>query len=60
MDDDERAYAEYLNDLYGDVEICGNEYPSGQALYDVDPIAFRVAMADSEMFNGDEEDDDNA
>ena len=59
MDSDERQFADHLNDIYGDVDICGIEYPAGNALYDVDPIAFRTAMNDSEMFdnNSDEEDE---
>jgi len=44
----EREYKEYLNDLYGDVEICGYLYASGDALKKVDPIAFDVGMSNME------------
>lgn len=48
MTQEERAYADYLNDLYGDVFIGNYSYMSGDALFQLDPIAFRVGMADWE------------
>jgi len=51
---DEQEFADYLDEIYGDVEIAGLEYGTGRALYYVDPIAFRVAMSEME----DDEDDD--
>lgn len=33
-------WIEYINDMMGDVEICGLEYGQGTALHDLDPIAF--------------------
>lgn len=46
MTTEERAYADYLNDLYGDVFIGSYSYNTGDALYAVDPTAFAVGMAD--------------
>lgn len=43
---DEKEFAEYLNDRYGDVNICGLRYGSGYALREIDPITFRCLMAD--------------
>lgn len=45
-DFDEQKFKEYLDELYGDVDICGLPYPAGQTLQDVDPIAFDVAFYD--------------
>ena len=43
---DEQDYKEYLNEVYGDIDICGLSYPAGQVLQDVDPTAFDVGFAD--------------
>jgi hypothetical protein len=55
MDDRERKFADYLNELNGDVNICGIDYPAGNALYEVDPTAFRTYLNDWEDFNEEEE-----
>ena len=39
-------YKNSLNDVYGEVSICGCTYEAGSALADVDPIAFRCGMLD--------------
>ena len=44
--DDE--YDEMLDDVYGDVEICGMNYSSSQALKELDPIAYRCGKGDYE------------
>lgn len=44
----EREFIEVLDDIYGDVKICGMDYSSGQALLELDPIAFRCAKIDYE------------
>jgi len=54
---DEEKFEEYLDEIYGNVSICGYEYPAGQALREVDPIAFRVCFADEECDCEDEEED---
>jgi len=41
-------FEEILNDLYGNVSVCGWEYPSGQVLREVDPIAFECDKNDYE------------
>ena len=40
-----KDYEEYLNEVYGDIDICGLSYPAGQVLKKVDPIAFDVGYA---------------
>ena len=42
----EREYEDMLTDVYGMVNICGMEYPSGAALKELDPTAFRCGMSD--------------
>ena len=44
--DDE--YDEMLDEIYGDVEICGASYSSSQALKELDPVAYRCAKNDYE------------
>lgn len=44
----EEEYEEMLNDIYGDVNICGGTYTSGHALKMLDPTAFRVGLSDWE------------
>jgi hypothetical protein len=47
----EEAYEETLNELYGEVEICGMSFQAGSALKELDPIAFQCGNADqSDMF----------
>ncbi|UAV84644.1 hypothetical protein PHB09_149 [Pseudomonas phage PHB09] len=41
-------YEEILNELYGDVEVCGSSYGSGSLLVDADPVAFRCGKNDYE------------
>lgn len=51
MNYQESLYAEFLDEIYGETEICGMPYSSGRALYEVDPVAFRVGMAEWEDAN---------
>ena len=44
--DDE--YEQMLDDMYGDVEICGMTYSSSRALKLLDPVAYRCAKNDFE------------
>lgn len=46
MTDEE--YADMLNDVYEDVNICGYKYSAGDALKEVDPTAFRCGKNDHE------------
>lgn len=39
-------YRDFLNDVHEPVEICGYKYDAATALERVDPIAFRVGLAD--------------
>jgi hypothetical protein len=41
-------YMEYLDEVYGDVTICGYTYGAGTTLEAVDPIAFRCGLGDYE------------
>ena len=43
---DEKEFEQMLNDIYGDVSICGMSFQQGSALKELDPTAFRCAMAD--------------
>lgn len=41
-------YRDILDEVYGDVEICGMTFSSGRALEELDPTAFRCGKADHE------------
>jgi len=41
-------YEAVLDEIYGDVEICGMTFSSGHALRELDPTAFRCGKADHE------------
>jgi len=41
-----QQYDDMLNDVYGLSKIGGYEYDTAQALRQVDPIAYRVGLAD--------------
>jgi hypothetical protein len=43
---DEKEFEDKLNEIYGEVDICGLKYSAGWALRQVDEIAFNCAMAD--------------
>lgn len=44
----ESEYVEILNEIYGEVSVCGNMYGSGSILQDQDPVAFRCGKSDHE------------
>lgn len=52
----EAEFKEYLNDMYGFIEVCGMCYPAGDVLEEIDPTAFDVMYADfcAEIIEGDE------
>jgi hypothetical protein len=50
----EAAFVDMLNDVYGEVTICGMKYGAGYALREVDPIAFRCMKSDFEADMEDE------
>lgn len=39
-------YEDFLNELYGDITICGIEMQQGTILREVDPVAFRCGLSD--------------
>ncbi len=43
---EEGEVVDFLNEVWGDVEVCGLLYPSGCALAELDPTAFRCCVAD--------------
>ena len=45
---DEDEVIDQLDEIYGEVEICGMKYSSGKALLELDPIAFHQAELDLE------------
>ncbi len=48
------AYDEMLDEIYGDIEICGYSYCASIALYRVDPVAYRVGRSDWEDYEAGE------
>ena len=45
---DEDEVIDQLDDIYGEVNICGIKYSSGKALLELDPIAFHQSKLDLE------------
>ena len=43
---DEKEFEDQLNEIYGEVEICGMKFDSGYVLKELDPTAFRCALSD--------------
>lgn len=41
-------YEEILNELYGDVQVCGQSFGSGALLVDADPTSFHCMKGDYE------------
>lgn len=41
-------YIDYLDEIYGDVEVCGYTYGAGSLLESQDPVAFRCGKSDYE------------
>lgn len=39
---------EFLNEMYGTVEVCGGTFDAGRALLELDPEAFRQAISEYE------------
>lgn len=44
----ESEYVDYLDEIYGDVQVCGMTFGSGSLLQDADPTAFRCGKNDHE------------
>lgn len=44
----EEQFDEFLDDCYGDVEVCGFTYNASYALKELDPTAYRCAKSDYE------------
>jgi hypothetical protein len=45
-DELDQLYQDMLDDVYGDINICGYEYPASAVLRDVDPTAYRCGYVD--------------
>jgi len=43
---DECDFDELLDELYGEIEVCGYGYSSGYVLKEVDPTAYRCELND--------------
>lgn len=41
-------YVDYLDEIYGDVQVCGMTYSAGSTLEAMDPCAFRCGKSDYE------------
>lgn len=46
----DEEFVEILNEMYGEVEVCGMTYGSGSILVDQDPTAFRCMKGDHESY----------
>lgn len=57
MEYTEKDHEEYLDDIFGEVSICGMSYGAGYALKEIDLIAFSVSYSDrlAELEDEDEE-----
>ena len=63
----EDSFLDMLNEVYGEVNICGMIMDAGTVLKECDPIAFRCAMNDSQEYKtkyccpicGEEHDDED-
>jgi len=42
----EEMYKDLLDQAYGTVMVAGMEYDTSRALYELDPIAYRVGLVD--------------
>lgn len=42
----EQSYRHMLDETYGEVDVAGGTYDTSTILLEVDPIAYRVGMAD--------------
>jgi len=67
VEKDEKDHEDYLNECFGEVDICGLKYAAGYALREIDPIAFQCGLSDmplqyqcgecEKVFEEDEEDE---
>lgn len=48
VDVSESEYEDYLDEIYGKVEVCGMTYSAGRALRLLDAVAFRCGLGDYE------------
>ena len=46
----EQRYISMLDDTYGVVTVAGYQYETSRLLKEVDPVAYRVGLADYESF----------
>jgi len=51
----EEQYDDMLDDCWGEINICGMMWFASTVLKRVDPIAYRVGLADYESFLEEEE-----
>ena len=42
----EEWFNEFLDECYGEISVCGYEYPASQVLRRVDPVAYRTSLLD--------------
>ena len=54
-------YKDMLDEIYGEIKVCGMTYAASKVLKDVDPIAFSCGFADweAEEFQDDEDEDED-
>lgn len=44
----DKDYEKILNDIYGNINICGYEWPAGYVFKEIDPIAFEIGKGEYE------------
>ena len=68
----EEQFNDMLDDIYGDIKICGYSYNSSRALKELDPIAYREGFnnwidseesifedSNGDYWEGEDDEDDN-
>jgi hypothetical protein len=57
MSDRNEAYDELLDSIYQEVDVCGYKYAPSDALFRLDPIAYRIGLLEyqDELEDDDEE-----
>jgi len=51
---DDSEFEDELNEIFGEVTICGYKYGQGTVLRELDPIAFNCMVIDSKRYQCDD------
>lgn len=44
--DNEEEYDDMLDDVYGEIDVCGYKYYAGRLLQEIDPVAYNCGHSD--------------